>query len=116
MTDLTEDELREAVELAEGWELSPSGLMAVHAFGPSEYEFTSTEIADPEQYMLDALAMQLARQARDKWPSTWWEDDGKPWPTNVRDAWLAASAVSDLLGDGDSAGAIRAILKARAFR
>jgi len=107
MTDLTEDEIREAVRLAEGWEYSGEWLYT---------PFDRCLIQKGEPFVLcrpelDALAMQLARQARNKWPSTWWEDDGKPWPTNVRDAWLAVSAVGHLLGDGDSAGAIRAILE-----
>jgi len=107
MNDLTEDEIREAVDLAEKWELNPSGLMAYHTFGPSEYEFTSTEIADPEQYMLDALAMQLARQAQEKWDE-WWHDHKSEW------AILHRFNVS--MNVGDSAGAIRAILKAKVLR
>ena len=114
MSDLTDDEKREAVDLADGWSLSGATTSSTDWIETPSGQRLYIRAHSPE--IFDALAMLLARQAREKWPHTWWEDDSGQWPTGVRNAWLAATTVGNLLGEGDSAGAIRVILEARVLK
>ena len=106
MNDLTEDEIREAVELADGFRLDEMSIVL-----PSvKIRLFDDPVVGPmrlEKYWIDALAMQLARQARGKWDE-WWHDHKSEW------AILHRFDVS--MNAGDSAGAIRAILKAKVLK
>ena len=61
MTD--EEYIKAGVELADGWHLNAlADADFYHQWGDSQYDFISSPLSDPDQYLLDALAAQLVRQ------------------------------------------------------
>ncbi len=69
-----QDYIREAVELAVGFSCYLAHDQLAYQYGDSQYEFISTELSSPDQYMLDALAAQLVRQV-DALDDYWFDND-----------------------------------------
>ena len=103
MTDLTEAEIREAVELAEGFDTEFGASFFILGLGYLRINAGK----DERRLFFDALAMQLARQARDK-RDEWWHDH--------KSEWVILHRFNVSMNAGDSVGAIRAILKAKVLR